>query len=673
MEKIERNSFNILEDNIKVIKDHFPSAISDGKIDFETLKVLLGDEIENSKERYQFTWPGKYNSIRIAQFPSSATLRPEKKKSKNWDSTNNLYIEGDNLEVLKQLQKTYYKQIKLIYFDPPYNTGNDFVYKDNFGSSLNSYFQQTNQVNKTNPETNGRFHSDWCSMIYSRLLLARNLLAENGIIVISIGYNEVHNLTKICQELFETHQVFAITVQTSGGKPNGAFNISCEYLVYIVPEGYTAIPTEDDMKEYSSAYHGMNLATFNQVQRPNQTYPIYVSEDGVITGCGKSLQERINDGTYSGDPADFVFDYSEAPKGSVAVWPVTAKGDQCVWRLIPERLLSDWAKGYIKVVPQKGQSKNVFAIQYLSGGIIDKINSGDLQTYRVSNNPDIPTLEINDYKTAGSGISSIWTDKNFYTTKGTNEIRDLFDGKVFSYPKPLALMSYILKRAVTGNDIVLDFFSGSSTTAHALMKLNCENNLNCSFIMVQLPETVPVDSDAFKAGYRTICDIGEERIRRAGEKIKKEWEDKKKSAGLFAEEKEFPVDIGFKVFKLDSTNIMPWDNENEFDERSLFTMNNVFKEDRTKDDVLYEILLKYGIFDQPITEIDVNEKTLYRVGRRHMIVCLEDDVTEKDIVAIGNLSPRVVVFKEAGFKNDNDKINAEYNLKKAGVEDVKCV
>lgn len=662
MEKMKMESPNITTQNIDKIAELFPNCITEtvdenGKlkraINFELLRQMLSGDVLEGDEAYEFTWVGKKAAIVEANRPIRKTLRPCKEESVNWDTTENLYIEGDNLEVLKLLQESYLGKVKMIYIDPPYNTGNDFIYlddfsltKDEYSDASGEYDEEENRLFK-NTDTNGRFHSDWCSMIYSRLFLARNLLSKNGVVAISISYNELHNLMKICQELFNGHQVFAVTVQTSGGKPNGAFSISCEYVVFVVPEDYMPIPTEEDMKEYASAYHGMNLATFNQVQRPNQTYPIYVNSNGVIVGCGKSLQERMDLGLYSGDPADFVFDYDEAPTGTVAIWPFTAKGDQCVWRLIPDRLLGDWEKGYIKVVPQKGKSsKNSYAIQYLSGGIIEKILSGDLETYRVSDDPSIPTLEIKNYRTAGSGIGSIWTDNNFFTTKGSNEIRELFSGKVFSYPKPLALIRYILKRTTDENSIVLDFFSGSATTAHATMLLNAEDRLNRKYIMVQLPEKIEDNKDALKEGYATICDIGKERIRRAAKKIT----DENPSATF---------DGGFRVFKLDDSNMNDvYYSTGDYNQDMLSMLESNVKSDRSDLDLLFGCLLEWGLpLSMPYTSEEISGCTVHTYNDGDLIACFDENIPDSVIKEIAKRRPLRAVFRDSSFNGSPAKIN----------------
>lgn len=404
----------------------------------------------------------------------------------------NFLLEGDNLAALKLLEKTHRGKINLIYIDPPYNTGNqDFVYDDAY-IAINDGYQ----------------HSKWISFISERLKAAKRLLSKSGTMVISIGYQEIHNLMLLCKELFYDKNITCITVQTSGGKPNGGFNITYEFLVFITPDDFTPNASENAMNEYASPYHGMNLATFDQVQRPGQAYPIFVDNDGVFRGCGKTLAERVRSGEYQGELQDFVYDYSEAPEGTVAVWPVTRKGTPCVWRLIPSRLSRDWEKGYIKILPQNpGKTQNKFTVQYLSDGIIKKIEKGELETHRVSGNTKIPTLDVDNYRTAGTAIQTIWLEKSYYTTNGGNEIADILGSKkAFSYPKPLALISEIIQRISNQKSTILDFFAGSGTTGHAVMKLNAEDGGNRHFILCTNNEN-------------GICrDVTYERIRRVIDK-----------------------------------------------------------------------------------------------------------------------------------------------------------
>lgn len=567
----------------------------------------------------------------------------------------NIYIEGDNLDALKILRETYLGKVKMIYIDPPYNTGNDFIYEDDFSQSSADYSDNSGQTDEEgnrlvqNSESNGRFHTDWLNMIYPRLRIAKDLLSkEDGVLAISIGFHEMCNLIKICQDIFGGYQIFPVTVKTSGGKPNGAINISNEYVIFVMPENYIPTPAEEDMKDYASPYHGMNLATFTQVERPNQAYPIYVNkEHGNIVGAGKSLQQRIDDGTLTGFVGDYIYDYDEAPAGTVAIWPVSNKGEQCVWRLIPARLLSDWSKGYIKVLPSKSATKNEYTVQYLSGGIIDKIKSGEVETYRISKNPLIPTIDIKNYKTAGSGIASIWDDKNFYTTKGSNEIKELFNGKVFSYPKPVELISYILKRTTDENSIVVDFFSGSATTADALIRLNSKDEGKRTFILIQLPEETEANSDAYKSRYKTICDIGEERIRRAGKKIK--------------EETGADIDYGFRCFKVDSSNMKdvyykPADmKQNQMD---LFADN--IKEDRTPEDLLIQVMLDLGVLlSSKIEETEIAGKKVFSVENGYLIACFDENVTEEVVTAIAKQHPYYAVFRDSSMADDSVAANFE--------------
>lgn len=406
----------------------------------------------------------------------------------------NFLIEGDNLAALKLLEKTHKGKIDLIYIDPPYNTGNqDFIYDDIYIAANDGYH-----------------HSKWLSFVSERLKIAKTLLSKRGSIVISIGYQEVHNLVLLCQDLFFDKNVTCITIQTSGGKPNGGFNITYEFIVFITPEDFVPNASEEAMNDYTSPYHGMNLATFDQVQRPGQAYPVFVNKDGVFLGCGKSLAVRVKSGEYTGELQDFVYDYSEAPEGAVAIWPVTKKGIPCVWRLIPTRLARDWEKGYIKIVPQNpGKTQNLFTVQYLSDGVIQKIEKGELETHRMSEDARIPTLDVDNYRTAGTTIQTIWTEKAYYTANGGKEITDILGSKkVFSYPKPLAFISEVVQRISHVDSVILDFFAGSGTTGHAVMKLNAEDGGNRKFILCTNNEN-------------NICrDVTYERIKRVIDKEK---------------------------------------------------------------------------------------------------------------------------------------------------------
>lgn len=692
MDTLKMHSLDGVQRNIELIGKLFPNAITEVKrngkvehaIDFDVLRQELSDSIvEGREERYQFTWPDKKKAMLAANAPITATLRPVVADSVGKDGTSggfdseNLYIEGDNLEVLKLLQETYLGKVKMIYIDPPYNTGNDFVYNDEFGmrgeewnATSGNYDDEGNQIVgrlELNTESNGRFHTDWLNMIYPRLKISRDLLAKDGVLAISIGFHEMCNLLKMCQDLFSDRQVFPVTVKTSGGKPNGAFNISNEYVVFVVPKEFIPMATEDDMKEYASPYHGMNLATFTQDERPNQAYPIYVSrEKGNIVGCGKTLAQRMSEGDFCGHAKDFIYPYDEAPTGTVAVWPVTNKGEQCVWRLIPERLLGDWKKGYIKVVPVNStNTSNKYTVQYLSGGIIEKIQAGEVKTYRISDDPEIPTIEILDYKTAGSGIASIWDDKDFYTAKGNADIKKLFDKKVFSYPKPVDLVGYILKKTAPTGSLVLDFFSGSATMAQAIMEQNALDNGKRKYILVQMPEPCENGSEAARAGYKNICEIGKERIRRAGRKIKE-------NAGLTAP---VDLDIGFRCLRLDSSNMENvYYTPEEISQQDMFSLVDNVKSDRTPEDLLFQVMLDLGVLlSSPIEVKEIAGKKVFNVADGFLLACFDHDVTDETVKAIAQMKPYYAVFRDSSMANDSVATNFDQIFETYSPETVRKV
>ena len=612
MEKMDGMSMDLVKENIDILKALFPSVVTEGKIDFEMLQSLLGKEINSEKEKYQFTWNGKTESIKVAQAPSSATLRPCKEISTNWEGTENLYIEGDNLEVLKQLQKTYFGKIKVIYIDPPYNTGNDFVYKDDYKDSIKGYLEQTNQVQSSNPETNGRYHSDWLNMMYPRLILSRNLLSDDGVIFISISDDEQANLKKICDEIFgDTNfiSVFKWNRVKKAPSLSNSVRTKYEYILAYSKNGTVYLYGKDSYNKQGPLWHLPNKK--QELLFPAKS--IRVKKDYIKGNYG---------GTYLVDLLDDIVCEDGLNKDPVRIAACSAWGQEKINQYV--------AAG------------NTFEIKKEPTTVYTDLNSKD--------NFIAPSDLINDEE---CGVKC--------NTDANDAMKRM--GIPFDYTKPVSLIRYLIKMVThdSSDAIVMDFFSGSATTAHAVMELNAYEGKRLKYVMVQLPEAVPDGSDAQREGYHNLCEIGEERIRRASQELLKE--------GLLTTD----IDTGFKVFKLDSTNINPWDNKNEYDEDSLFTTATVFKLDRSKEDVLYEIMLKYGVFDQSASEVEVNGKTMYRVGQRHMIVCLEDKIDDNDISEICKLEPRVVVFKEDGFKDDNAKINAEYNLKKSGVEDVKAI
>lgn len=391
-------------------------------------------------------------------------------------------IEADNYHALQLLEYLYPKQVDCIYIDPPYNTGtDDWKYNDAYVDSSDSWS-----------------HSKWLSMMQKRLKIAKRILAEKGVMVISISYHELHRLMLLCEEMFPGKQVVAVTVQTSGGKPSGGFNYLHEYLVFVTPLDFKPNPLGFAGGKARTPFEGLTLATFKQTQRPNQTYPIFVDKaNGNIVDCGLSLTERVKSGIFSGDLSQFEFDYSEAPEGSVPVWPVSSKGEHCVWRLISSRLMSDWAKGYIKVSPNKSaKNPNEFSIQYLPDGIIKKIKNGQLEIIGTEEN--CPTLVFGENQTVGSDIPTIWNEKNFFTTKGTSQIQDIFGTKEFSYPKPIDLIAEVIRACGNEDALIVDFFAGSGTTLNAVNLLNSEDDGNRRCIIITNNEVSKVQAKALK-------------------------------------------------------------------------------------------------------------------------------------------------------------------------------
>ncbi|MDB8460421.1 site-specific DNA-methyltransferase [Turicibacter sanguinis] len=638
MEKMTGESLDLTQENIKRLKELFPEVLTEKKIDFDKLRLILGDEVETSPERYEFRWNGKNEAIKLSQTPSMGTLRPDKESSKNWDTTENLYIEGDNLEVLKLLQKSYFGKIKMIYIDPPYNTGKDFVYKDNFHDNIANYKEITNQSTKANPETNGRFHTDWLNMMYPRLRLARNLLKEDGVIFISIGQVEIDNLIKCCNEIFgETNKVGIVSrVMKSGGGKGQFFSPNMEYiLVYaknIIELGYFREPISEDIIK--------KLYTSIETEGPKKgekyrPFGLYQSSLDPMRGCSNQRYYiEAPDGTLLLPPGNSM--PKEAVDGAMVV-PTSAEDK--VWRWSRDRYLSEKEKGNIVFKESKGvliQSDGNPA----SWNVYTKIWLSDRQEEGM-----VPVDLINKWENRQS----------------SKELQEL--GIQFDFAKPVGLINYLLQIVEDTKDaIILDFFSGSATTAHAVMQSNMDNG-NRKYIMVQIPEEVGEQTEAYKSGYENICEIGKERIRRAGDNIARE------SQG---------IDIGFKVFKLDDSNIKTWNPSTKDLENTLFNSIQNLKEDRTKEDLLYELLLKLGIeLTAKVEEINVDGKVIYNIQSGGLVICLEDDLTKDVIDYIPKLkSPFMemkVVFKEYGFKSDADKMNAIQNLKQHGIKDVRSV
>lgn len=400
----------------------------------------------------------------------------------------NLLIQGDNLHALKALLPYYAGKVKCIYIDPPYNTGNEnWRYNDNVNAP--EIRKWLNEVVGREGEDLTR-HDKWLCMMYPRLYLLKRLLSKEGTIVISIGYHEISNLILLCKELFPTKQIISVTVQTSGGKPNGGFNFQHEYLIFITSNDFAPYSLFYTGGKNRSPYEGLTLATFDKVQRPNQAYPIFINvKDGSLAGVGESLQERIRNGKYKGSIQDFKYEFEEAPKGTVAVWPYTSKGKECVWRLISTRLKADWLKGYIKITTNRSKNAlNKYSIQYLPIGVIKKIENNSLEV--IGTEEGVPTLVFGENKTKGSEIPTIWNEKEFYTVKGSSVISEMFGKKGFNYPKSIELVSEVVRAISSEDDTILDSFAGSGTTAHSILNLNNDEGSNRKFILIELEEDI---------------------------------------------------------------------------------------------------------------------------------------------------------------------------------------
>jgi adenine-specific DNA-methyltransferase len=605
MEKLNKSagqSMDIVAANIAKLKELFPEILTENKIDFKTLQALLGEEVETEDERYSFNWHGKAQARQLAQSPSAGTLRPCKEDSVDWDTTHNIFVEGDNLEALKLLQKSYHKRVKMIYIDPPYNTGNDFVYHDDFRDSLNNYKKITGQVDLenrpviNNPETSGRYHTDWLNMMYPRLKLARNLLTDDGVIFISIDDNEAHNLKKICDEIF------------------GDGNV--EQMIW------------NKEAEGSSG-------TLKQILRFRVTHE-------TIIVCYKMKENQL----FSRVSEPLVGREDELQTANLAVNEDSIKEGHPNWMEIDSPTGKKWFKHW-----------------KFNNDEINRLLEEDLIYWGRDGNNQPRLIIPTDHRRKVYATSII---NKGGTTQGRKDFESIMEEGAFSYPKPISLISFLMQIS-NANDLILDFFSGSATTAHAILTLNAEDGGSRKFIMVQLPEICDETSDAFIAGYKTIADIGKERIRRAAKKIKDEYPT-------------YQGDLGFKVFKLDSSNLKPWDVNFDSLANDLAEATEVVKAERRTEDVLYEILLKYGLdLTLPIETHTLEGKTVYEVGAGALVVCLDSGITEAVAEAIGRLKetlePEVmrVVFKDSGFANDAAKVNAVQVLKQFGIDDVKSI
>ena len=641
--KLDLGSMDIAARKLSELKILFPEAFTETRkddrtiveaIDFERLKAAFGEFsniLERQKERYGMVWPGKNECQKIIQQPSLATLKPDRDESVNFDETQNLFIEGDNLEVLKLLQKSYYGKVKMIYIDPPYNTGKDFVYPDNYSETLETYLRYARLTNEkgrkwesmVNSKDSGRFHAQWLNMMYPRLYLARNLLDDDGVIFISIDDNEVSNLSALCDIVFgQENFLNQIVVENdSRARPYGSVATTHEYiLVYAKNESFIYEELIDPHKNFKNKddeggfdlyeLRNRNIA-FNINNRPNLYYPFYVNENV----CDENSLYRIS---------------LSREDGWKEVYPAKSQGVQTVWR---------W-----------GQHK---AQQNLNSVLFAQEAENEYG-YKI----------VKKYRERSVTLNSVWSGKDIKTDKGTLETKSIFDNrKVFDFPKPTALIKKLIAIASPEGSIMLDFFSGSCSSAHAILDFNKEDGGNRKFIMVQLPEPCPKSSEATKAGFNTIADIGKERIRRVIKEIESEQE------GMLDLDIKPKQDLGFKVFKLDRSNFKVWDSDPKEDTKTIKKQIKLHIDhidaNASQEDILYELLLKAGFpLTTKIEKQRIADKDVFAIEDGALLICLEKSLTPELIRAMADANPLQVICLDEGFEgNDQLKTNAAQTFK----------
>ena len=642
MDKLRMQTLDGVQDNIDKIAALFPNCITERKdaegkvtlaIDFDKLRQELSSEIvEGREERYQFTWPDKKKAILLANSPINATLRPCREESVDFDNTQNLYIEGDNLDVLKCLKETYLGKVKMIYIDPPYNTGNDFVYEDDFAESTSEYLANSGQYDEqgnrlvTNSESNGRFHTDWLNMIYPRLKVARDLLTEDGIIFISIDENEFSNLVKICNEIYGEKNYFSTIIVRSNSRGQTYKQIAKthEYLLAITKTEMTDLfelekdldKSDLNLRDNVSAFNIRELRNrnpkFGKHNRPGLFYPIYINPS-IIDKDGFSPVSLIRNDDYN-----------------IEVLPLNSTGGESCWR---------WGK-------QK--CVNNICSNTLNSNLIAKPKSfGGFNIYE-------------KYRKTTYKPKSIWDDNSFLTETGTVEVKKLGFTTEFDFPKPVELIKRCIELSSQDEDIIVDFFAGSSTTAQAVLEMNVKDKIKRRFIMIQLP--VPIDIN----GYQTICDVGKERIRRVGKKIKEELEVGKQENGLFTEQEGKQIlDIGFRVLKLDSSNMEDiYYSPAEYNQQTLFAKTESFKSDRTSEDLLFQVMLELGAtLDSKIEQIEIKGKTIYNVATNYLVACFDNEIDDSVVTAISKMQPQYAVFRDSSMADDSTATNFEQIFK----------
>lgn len=626
MDRMKFETPNITTENVAKIAELFPGTVAEGKVNFALLRSMLGDEVFGD-EAYEFTWVGKRAAIAEAGRPIRKTLRSAPDESKDWDTTENIYIEGDNLDVLKLLQESYLGKVKMIYIDPPYNTGSDFVYRDNFMASRDEYEEEAGVYDEDgdrlfkNTETNGRFHSDWCSMIYPRLMIARGLLAEDGIIFISIGEDEIDNLHKICNEVFGEQNEITIfsRVMKSGGAKGQFYTPNIDYVLVYAKEIARAEPfraefSDDQIQRFynrtettgprSGEKYGIErLYKASLDARPNQRYFIECPDGELVIPPGMHF-----------------------PKSNTEGIKIIPTSEDRVWKWTYERYQTEKSQGNIVFIKSDQTSLVTSEKKPAHWNIYNKLWLSEQQEKGV-----VPGNFISGYENRQSSA----------------EMKSL--DIPFDYAKPVRLLMYLLNICSSKKDsIVLDFFSGSATTAHAVMQLNAEDGGKRKFIMVQLPEVCAEGTEAAKAGYSTICEIGKERIRRAGDKIKAD-------SPLSTQD----LDIGFRVLKLADTNMNDvYYAAGETTQDMLSQMESNIKPDRTDMDLLFGCLLDWGL---PLSMLHTHEKidgfTVHTYNGGDLIACFEEKISETAIREIARHKPLRAVFRDSSFTSSPEKIN----------------
>lgn len=662
MQKMDGKSLDLVEVNrravMEALKEVAPEVVSESGVDLEKLAILIGEDknLSDKLERYNFTWPDKRKAIKSALTPSSGTLRPAPKESVNWDNTKNLYIEGDNLEVLKLLQKSYFGKIKMIYIDPPYNTGKEFVYPDDYADNIQNYLELTGQINEsgrritTNTETSGRYHTNWLNMMYPRLKLARNLLRDDGVIFISIDDHEVSNLRKICDEIFGEENFRNQIVVRRGAKSVQAqfetwdkLGQDTEYILFYTKNSEFRFPKQ--YKKLGNIKTGTWNNHWRGTDRPTMRYSIF----GIIPQKGQWRWSEMRSLIAIKNYEKLLSDLGESPES------ITQEKIDAYYTKLPEKI-----------------------------DLLRLSKAGKPEHYVP---PSDETL-----------LNTSWYD---LLVGSSNEISDLFETKVFDTSKLTSIVIRMLGFC-DKDSIILDFFSGSATTAHAVMELNKEDGGNRQFIMVQLPEPCGKDTEAFKAGYKNICEIGKERIRRVIKKIEAEYAESEKSTqgelDLGAPAKQKP-DLGFKVFKLDTSNFIPWDSTpDNLSEESLQRSLSNIKLDRSQQDLLYELFLKLGVtLNTPYQKVELAGKYMYDIGYGSIYACIDDDLDMdfcKAMIAYHDaqfpkeestdkkeerelekyrLETTTFIFRDSSFADDNIKTNILQTLRQMGLTNIRAI